>query len=254
MICLITPTGARPAQFDLCCHFMRNQTYQGKITWIIIDDAQPRSTDKVGADFRSDWTIIKIYPLPLWSGQNTQARNLSVGINTLLSNYTKEEIEAIFIIEDDDYYRPVYLEKMFSHLQGYWVAGERNTIYYNVLYRNYADNNNRAHSSLFQTVFTTDVIPTFLQCLPAQFIDAHFFMVMDKSKVNLFNDGSLAIGMKGLPGRKGIGAGHTRMARFPHDADWKFLRSLIGEDANFYTSYFQPMYLPSRDILTHRRT
>jgi len=255
MIALITPTGARQAQFNFCCHFMRRQTYQGPVTWIIVDDTDPRTTDAVGADFRPDWTIIKVYPMPPWSGANTQARNLSCGLDALQANYRNEDIEAVMIIEDDDFYRPVYIERMLANLKGYWVAGERNTIYYNVVYRNYADNNNRAHSSLFQTVFTPESIPIFRSCLPAAFIDAHFFMVMDKAKVNLFNEGTLSIGMKGMPGRKGIGAGHTRMMRFPHDMDWRFLKSMIGEeDANLYVPYFNGIIkYPTHDILTHRR-
>lgn len=255
MIALITPTGARRAQFNLCCHFMRRQSYQGLVTWIIVDDAEPRTTDAVGADFRLNWTIIKVYPMPPWSGGNTQARNLAAGLDALQANYKNKDIEAIFIIEDDDFYRPIYIERMLANLKGFWVAGERNTIYYNVISRNYADNNNRAHSSLFQTVFIPEVIPIFRSCLPAPFIDAHFFMVMDKSKVNLFNEGTLSIGMKGMPGRKGIGAGHTKMMRFPHDTDLKFLKSLIGEeDANLYVQYFNGITkMPSHDILTHRR-
>jgi hypothetical protein len=136
MIVLITPTGGRPDQISICSHLMHKQTYQGKVVWIIVDDCIPQTTDFINVDFRENWTIIKIYPIPSWSsGQNTQARNILVGINTLLASYPKEEIEAIFIIEDDDYYKPVYLQRMTEQLKGFDIAGEINTIYYNVVHR-----------------------------------------------------------------------------------------------------------------------
>ena len=138
-IALITPTGGRPSQFNICELLMRRQTYPGKVVWIIIDDCDPVTSNNITADFREGWTIFKEYPNPRWrDGLNTQGRNLSVGINTLLTNYYEDEIEGMFIIEDDDYYRPIYLEEMVRRLQGFRYAGEINTVYYNVFFRRYA--------------------------------------------------------------------------------------------------------------------
>jgi len=237
MIVLITPTGARQAQFNLCSLYMQRQTYSGQVTWIIIDDCNPHTTDNIQGDFKPDWTIIKVYPIPLWNGQNTQSRNLSAGLDVMKGNC--EDIEAVFIIEDDDYYKPFYIERMLIHLKGFWAAGEMNTIYYNVQHRRYADNNNKQHTSLFQLAFTIDAIPIFQQSLPATFIDAHFCMIIPRDKLNLFNDGTLSIGMKGMPGRKGIGAGHNMMTNHPPDYKGNYLKSLIGEqDAKFYEGYY----------------
>jgi len=136
-IVLITPTGARKDQFELCVRWMKNQTYTGAVTWIIIDDAVPVTTDIITEDFRENWTIIKTYPEPTWEvGQNTQERNTKAGLETMRNNCDLENIEAIFIIEDDDYYKPYYLEKMMMAKQNYWIWGETNTIYYNVVHRN----------------------------------------------------------------------------------------------------------------------
>lgn len=41
MIVLITPTGARKNQFELCMRWMLRQTYQGNVVWIIVDDPVP---------------------------------------------------------------------------------------------------------------------------------------------------------------------------------------------------------------------
>jgi hypothetical protein len=75
MIVLLTPTGARGVQFGLCALYMERQTYTGEVTWIIVDDAIPRTTDQVKDGFKANWHIVKINPNPVWQqGQNTQSR------------------------------------------------------------------------------------------------------------------------------------------------------------------------------------
>lgn len=252
MIALITPTGARQDQFDLCSLYMRRQTYSGSVTWIIVDDCNPRTTNAIQGDFKSDWTIIKVYPVPIWNGQRTQSRNLSAGIDVMKENC--KDIEAVFIIEDDDYYKPFYIERMLQHLKGFWACGEMNTIYYNVQHRRYADNNNKQHTSLFQLAFTIDAIPVFQQSLLALFIDAHFCMLIPRDKLNLFNDGTLSIGMKGMPGRKGIGAGHNMMTNHPSDYNNVYLQSLMGEqDAKIYERYYSHYSKPQYSNLFGKR-
>jgi hypothetical protein len=238
MIVLITPTGGRPAQINLCAHFMKRQTYTGKVTWIIVDDCNPRTTDNIQND-KENWNIIKVYPNPPWGqGQNTQGRNIAEGINTMLSNYKQEEIEGIFIIEDDDYYKPFYLERMTPRFSGYQAIGEKNTVYYNVYFRTSFTHINTGHSSLFQTAFTMESLSKFEDCLNQKFIDMAFWTGL--SRVNLFNDGNLSIGIKGMPGRYGIGSGHTRLRNMPSDYNWEYLTQLIGkEDAALYTRYFR---------------
>jgi hypothetical protein len=238
MIFLITPTGARQMQFSLCQNYMRRQTYHGAVGWIIIDDSIPRCTDMVVADFKPNWTIIKVYPSPPWRpGQNTQARNTMAGIKVLTDNYKKEDIEAIFIIEDDDYYRPQYLERMMANFQSYHLIGERNTIYYNVQWRRYITNPNTIHASLFQTAFKYDVIDTFKECIPNTFMDCVFWSRV--ANKHLFYENDLAVGMKGMPGRGGIGAGHTRAMNMHSDISLSYLRRLIGDDAKNYESYYK---------------
>jgi hypothetical protein len=107
-IALITPTGGRPKQIQLCAEFMRKQDYKGKVLWVLVDDVLPNTVDCVDlVDFRKSWQIVKVFPSPVWSvGQNTQARNLLIGIE-IVKNH--KDVEAVFIIEDDDYYNPQYL-------------------------------------------------------------------------------------------------------------------------------------------------
>jgi hypothetical protein len=253
MIALITPTGARAEQFKLCQMFMERQTYRGDVIWIIVDDCLPLTTNSVGEGFKDKWTIIKVYPTPAWMpGDNTQGRNIQYGINVLFRNYKEKDIEAVFIIEDDDYYRPIYLESMMSRFGNFDTIGERNTIYYNVLFRGYVTNDNIKHASLFQIAFTPKVLPIFEQCYSQKFIDFVFFSLA--KNVNLFNAGNLAIGIKGMRGRPGIGAGHVRAmynSQNRLDLSMNWLHGQIGEDARLYEKYYNDIPIRT-ETMFHR--
>ena len=239
-IALITPTGYRAEQFRLYQQFMQRQTYKGDVVWVIVDDCLPLTTNSVGEGFKDNWTIIKVYPTPIWRpGDNTQGRNIQYGIHTLLRNYKESDIQAIFIIEDDDYYRPIYLESMITRFGNFDVIGERNTVYYNVFFRGYVTNDNVKHASLFQIAFTPKALPIFEQCYGQKFIDYVFFSMAQN--VSLFNAGNLAIGIKGIKGRPGIGAGHlrtmyTRQDRLDTSMNW--LHTQIGDDSKLYEKYY----------------
>lgn len=233
MIVLITPTGGRPKQFDLCQKWMFNQTYKGKVLWIIVDDCLPVTTE-IKYAFPDNWACVKKYPSPIWKrGDNTQGRNLKVGID-IVKTFPKEHIEAIFIIEDDDYYSAEYLEKMVEKLKGFTVAGETTTIYYHTRLKKYLVSKNNEFTSLFQTAFTPEVIPEFEKCYGEKYIDIKFFRQIENK--NLFLQENLAIGMKGLPGRTGIGMGHREYGHsYKHDdKDLVMLKELLGNDYIHY--------------------
>jgi len=252
MIVLITPTGARQSQFSLCSSLMKRQTYTGNVLWIIVDDAIPITTNEVTAGFREGWEIQKVHPRPQWlQGQNTQGRNMSAGLNFLTEHYNLADVECVFIIEDDDYYRPIYLERMMVNLKIFSAIGEKMTIYYNVTWRKYITNANTIHASLFQTAFTTELIPLMLRCHKHKFIDAEFWKLATNKY--LFKENDLAIGMKGMPGRAGIGAGHGRLMNMNPDNDMKHLKKLIGGDAELYKKYYRTNGNTRYDILNKKK-
>ena len=232
MIVLITPTGGREKQIQLCAKWMKEQTYTGSVLWVIVDDCSPRTTDFISSEFKEDWTIVKVYPKPVWEqGQNTQSRNLQAGLNAIPKNV---DISSIFIIEDDDYYKAKYLEIMTIMLESYDLCGETNTFYFNPKYNAGRRNHNNKHSSLFQTAFTPNLISEFERILinNIKFIDIELFKL--KVKINLFTGLDLAVGIKGLPGREGIGNGH-KLTTY-HTQNNIRIEQLIGEDAKYYTN------------------
>ena len=243
-IALITPTGARPTQIALCANWMRNQAYDGEVVWIVVDDALPHSTDFIEIDFRPNWQIRKVYPLPVWEvGQNTQARNISAGLNALFGMYRKDEITAIFIIEDDDYYSPRYLQRMVGYSAVADLWGELCTVYYNVATRHWLRNMNRFHSSLFQTAFTPAAIPWLEQCWREKYIDCRFFHLVPRK--HLFMDGDLSVGIKGQAGRSGIGMGHQHLMSYKHDPLGVALYDLIGDDVKHYIHDWDNSIVPN---------
>jgi cellulose synthase/poly-beta-1,6-N-acetylglucosamine synthase-like glycosyltransferase len=231
MVILITPTGGRPKQFELCMRWMQQQTYANKIIWIVIDDCEPRTTDILTDDFRDKWTIIRRYPFPRWKeGSNTQSRNLQIGLD-IVKVFSEDWIEAVLFIEDDDYYKPDYIQKMVAKLKDFDVVGEINTVYYHVERKGYKVFRNIHHSSLFQTGIRVNMIPVFESCLKERHIDISFFKKVQNA--NLFQGENLAIGIKGLPGRYGIGVGHKGLD-FISDRGMNKLKELIGDDYKFY--------------------
>jgi hypothetical protein len=210
------------------------------------------TTSKVAEGFRDKWTLVKVYPTPIWQGQNTQARNIKAGVDALLNNFKKEDIEAVFIIEDDDYYKPNYLERMMARRGNFDIWGEVNTIYYNVLYRRYAANNNNAHVSLFQTAVSVDGLLKLESCYYHKFIDCVLWTLLPNKL--LFFENFLAVGIKGMPGRGGIGAGHSRMMAMKDDSNLYYLRSLIGEeDAKLYERYYRDSCQSQHSLFTKKR-
>jgi hypothetical protein len=122
-----------------------------------------------------------------------------------------------------------------------------------VFFRRYFNNNNNCHASLFQIAFTPEAIPMFRECFPAKFIDAHFFMLANRHGVNLFDENRLSIGIKGLPGRAGIGAGHGRAMNMKQDFNMNILSALIGEDKNLYERFYGGAGVQRHGLLNQRR-
>ena len=234
MIALLTMTGARPDQFALCAQWMKNQDYQGEVTWVIVDDGDPMTSNVNEKNFKDKWTIKKIYPTPKWKqGENTQARNIREGLKVI----KKLKPEIIFIIEDDDYYRPCYLSEMVKRMGTYDLIGESHTVYYNAVSRRYHVNENKEWSSLFQTAFKPSLIPKFDLCYGRKFIDHHLFNITENKLT--FRAGNLGVGMKGMPGRGGIGAGHDILSLTP-DLDMSVLKAFIGSDSVYYERFYNP--------------
>jgi hypothetical protein len=222
-VTVITCTGGRPEAFALLEKFMARQTYAGDIQWLVVDDCEPATRCTMGQ------TVIR--PEHRWSpGQNTQALNLLAA----LPHVTQDKV---FFVEDDDFVPSDYLARMsvlFDSNPTWDVFGERPARYYNVASRACRQLRNRTHASLCQTAIRKECLSEFAKMCRQnlKFIDIKLWECG-----GVFIDPTV-VGIKGMPGRPGIGMGHRPHAGWTPDPDLAQLRAWIGDDADLYEGFY----------------
>jgi hypothetical protein len=228
MLTLLTATGGRPKAWAICEKLMAAQTYTGQIRWVIVDDGEKEQPINF-KPINGLWNLEIYRPEPLWQpGQNTQARNLLTGLGVISNE------ENLVIIEDDDFYAPDWLETVEEKLKNAELVGETRARYYNVQTKTGREMLNESHASLCATAMRGQAIETFRSvCRPGiQFID-HILWQAHSNRY-LF-DGHSVVGIKGLPGRQGIGIGHDKKFSGTRDNGGKLLIEWVGQDAaNLY--------------------
>ncbi len=194
MLTIITPTGGRPEAFAKCVEYMQAQTYADPVRWVVADDCDPATeVPKV-----KGWQIIHVRPEPRWQpGENTQARNLLAGLD-----YVDDKL---VVVEDDDAYAPDWLERVSGWLDDDDLVGEAPSLYRH-LNGHEKWMNNKRHASLCATAMKGAAINEFREILKqgGKLIDCRLWKMGGK----LYPWDGGVIGIKGYPGRPGIGIGH----------------------------------------------
>lgn len=226
MLTLLTATGMRPEAWKICQELMRRQTYAGDVTWIIVDDG----AEQQSIDFKRDkWNLIIVRPEVLWQPEtNTQASNLRAGMRHVYPD------SRLVIIEDDDCYHPQWLERVNGWLDTHDLVGESFARYYNIAQKKARQLNNQNHASLCATGMKGEAILTFAHQLKtgAKFIDLHLWGDFQGSKK--VHRTQMVTGIKGLPGRTGIGMGHSPTFSGQIDHDGKILRQWVEPNSDLY--------------------
>jgi hypothetical protein len=205
---------------------MMRQTYTGPVHWIIVDDgeeAQPITFE------REKWTLTLVRPQPRWKpGQNTQARNLLEGMRLVKSS------ARLVVVEDDDCYGPNYLLDVNRWLDTHDLVGESHARYYNIATRRYRQLSNTNHASLCSTAMKGSAISYFVDelRLGVQFIDINLWRNFRGPKA--LHRAQMVVGIKGQPGRGGIGMGHKPDFAGQVDSDGSILRQWLGTNADLY--------------------
>jgi hypothetical protein len=196
-ITCITPTGDRPLAFALCRQWMLHQTVK-PTQWIVVDDGKVPMVQAAGFQY------VRREPQPD-DPQHTLNRNLATALPLITG-------DKILIIEDDEYYAPEYIEEMSRRLDQHEVVGLRDYKYYHLPTGGYIVNANRTHANLAETAFRNSFLYEMRETLNAAdtFIDLRIWQRAGNRGYR-FNDSgkSLFLGIKGLPGRAGIGIGHN---------------------------------------------
>jgi len=233
LLTLLTATGCRPEAWAICQALMSRQDYTGQVRWIVADDGQARQPVTFS---RPGWKVEVIRPTPFWKSyqrHNTQARNLLAGLRGISSR------ERVVIIEDDDYYAPDWLSTIAAQLERAELVGMMHARYYNVRHREYRQFDNAEHASLCSTAMRGEAIDTFRKiCRPGtKFID---LALWKKHPSQFLFEAKGTVGIKGLPGRTGIGIGHRDRFKGHGDPDAAMLREWLGEDARLYEGFYSP--------------
>lgn len=250
MLTVITPTGERAEAFEYCQRMLMRQTHKG-FRWIVVDDG----TKPQELWFRrADVDVQVIRPKPHWrEGQNTQGRNLLAALERV-----HPDDGVVTVWEDDDWYAPDWLEWVFSHAGDAALFGEGAAIYYNVATRRLARLANDAHASLRCSAFSGRAIARLRDIIandlaqpkpPERYYDLVLWK-REPSKALFARERT--VGIKGMPGRAGICAGHSRLAGGSHDPDLSALRALIGNDADWYTDYYKESGLMAERLIVSK--
>lgn len=238
MLTLITPTGDRPLALQNCARWMSRQTYAGDVQWLIVDDGH---TDYQFKFERPGWKVTYT--------RRRGADSPSIGsfVGNLIAAAELADGDKVLVIEDDDYYHPTHVEDLAGRLDHADAAGHEIQMYYYLPTRRWTKMNNKG-SCLCQTGFRSTLLDTFIKmCRRAMAcgsrgVDAKFWAEIRKKGStltwDLYRGDPTVIGLKGYPGRPGLGIGHrperTRGVGWHHDATGDKLREWLGDDANLF--------------------
>lgn len=201
MITVLTPTGARPEAFAACVEQMRAQDYAGPVQWIIVDDGPvPMRTPQIDG-----WDVVHIRREPFWrEGENTQAKNLLCGLAAMRPN------ARVVVCEDDDQYAHWWLTACAARLDICDLAGESQSLYRHIVTGKEHACGNANHASLCSTAMKGAALAHFRRICEAgdKFIDLRLWRDFDGAKALYSPKPRGVTGLKGWPGRAGIGMGH----------------------------------------------
>jgi hypothetical protein len=227
---LITPTGGRPEGLRLLANYLNAQTYAGPMVWIVVDDCDPETPLP---PVRAGITIDHVRPAWRWQpGQNTQARCLAAALALVPAD------GRVLVLEDDDCYLPQHVELLADALQDADLVGEAPSVYYNVAVRRWRNMGNSAHASLCATGMKGAALTLFgtLCSINARRLDMTLWR--DYRGPRRLLPQSQVVGIKGMPGRAGIGVGHRDDMGEP-DPCGDTLRELIGADRAMEYCWFR---------------
>lgn len=232
-ITLITATSDRPAGIALTKRWLSSQRVQQPtcVQWLICDDGrQPADVALDSHVFSENRLVVQTEHVRI-----PPARSVPLSFRgNVCAGIVRARHPLIAFWEDDDFYPSHWLQWISDWFQkGYELIGEGHARYYNVQTRRYRTLRNHIHASLCQTAVSSRM---------AQWLDNRCrtqggtYIDMDVWKQGpacrrILQQHSTVIGIKGLPGKPGIGIGHKLPDTNPHDADGSILRQWVGPEA-----------------------
>jgi glycosyltransferase involved in cell wall biosynthesis len=200
-------------------------TVRYPVEWVVVDDGQ-EAFDPGGCNY------YRREP----DGPNSLGRNVLFGL-------PKCQGDIVLFWEDDDWYAPERIEVQVNALKDVLLHGWCRTWYYNVPNRCHFQFHNLKHASLFETGLRKELIPSVMEIVRGEgdnpFIDMAIWKRL-KGRLEPFT--GVCVGIKGAPGRKGLGSGRTQatMKGWTEDPRCFKLFNLVGrDDGQWYIDNFK---------------
>lgn len=228
MLVLITPTGGRPEGLALLAGYLDAQTFGGRARWLIVDDCDPATP---APSVRAGIEIEVIRPAWRWRpGMNTQAASMAAALQRVPAGAT------VVVLEDDDAYLPGHLDGVLAALEHAELVGERVARYYNVATGRCRELPGQFHASLASTAARGRALALLREVCAAgsRRIDMDLWRAFTGAKALLGT--ANVIGIKGMPGRGGIGVGHREAFGDP-DRSGRVLAQWLGPAAEAYRGF-----------------
>lgn len=239
-ITAITCTGDRQESFSLLEKYLVRQTRKPD-EWIVICDGQEPTKCTLGQTL--------IYR-PAMAGKGSLAKKLRLVFTEHFLN-----TDAVTWLEDDEHYADDWIEWGVGQLEKNDIAGEGRAWCCNVAERWFMELNDIRQASLCATFVGSKMFPTIRSLLRGNddpFLDERLWRMARNGGFRMMIDDPLVnkrrriISLKGVPGRKGYGIGHTRPTdrKTIDDPNLDALAEKIGkEDAAHYLPFFTPASL-----------
>ncbi|MEN6306910.1 MAG: glycosyltransferase family A protein [Anaerohalosphaeraceae bacterium] len=212
--------------------------------WIVVDDGH----DPLAIDSTPECCQYIRRSPSLADPRHTMILNMQEAISRIRGD--------VVIIEDDEYYAPEYIETMADKLKSFELVGIGQSRYYHLPTGGYYIHRNMNHASLAQTAFRLSFLPHVASVLEGnQWLDIRIWSIVNGSQAIvsdakpyeekrvsgdgrglIFNDyeNPLYCGIKGLPGRKGIGIGHKENTYPAKDRAREMIKIWIPDDYQTY--------------------
>jgi glycosyltransferase involved in cell wall biosynthesis len=192
-ISLITPTADQPLGLSLLERYIAAQTVKPD-EWIVADDGDVPATLTMGQTH--------IVRKRTEQGGRSLATNMLAALEAVTG-------DIVIVAEHDDLYLPNHIAECVKGLAKQGAYGCPTLCYYHVRLRIWAQMRNRG-SALCQTAFRSSLIPDMRRSCEAAYaantgsVDWKFW----EPRQQLAKGPQTVIGIKGLPGRVGLGIGH----------------------------------------------
>ena len=205
----------------LCEKYVARQTIQPD-QWIVADDGNAPAKLTMGQEH-----IVR-------SRTHEGGRSLAANI---LAAIPRVAGDVVILFEHDDWYAPNHIEVSTERLRTAKITGSRWQRYYNLRHKSFRVLRNEG-SALCNTAMRAELLPKLEAA--ANYAFQNNAIGLDRALWDSVTDGADAhsidtvVGLKGLPGRVGLGMGHRPDQNWWQDPALVMLEHWVGADKSLY--------------------